>query len=88
MQHIQISRLGVDSELPLPAYATATAMRDRNQIYKLHHSSGQQGILNPLIEARGRTHIFMENSRDHNPLSNNGNSNVILLLQVKTNYEQ
>ena len=39
-------------ELQLPAYATATAMRDPSCICNLHHSSGQCQILNPLSEAR------------------------------------
>ena len=43
----------------LPAYATATAMQDRSRIHDLHYCSWQHQILNPLSEARDRTHNFM-----------------------------
>ena len=33
----------------------------------LHHSSWQHGILNPLSEARGRTRIFVDAGRVHEP---------------------
>ena len=40
-QHMDIPRLGVESELQLPAYATATAttMPDLSHICDLYHSS-------------------------------------------------
>ena len=41
-------QLGVQLELQLPAYATVTEMPDPSHICNLHHSSRQQGILNPL----------------------------------------
>ena len=50
--HMEVPRLGVESELLLPAYTTATAMPDPSHICDLHHSSGQWWILNPLSEAR------------------------------------
>ena len=50
--HMEMPRLGVDSELQLPAYTTATAMLDLSHICDLHHSSRQCWILNPLSEAR------------------------------------
>ena len=58
---MEIPRLGVASELQLPAYATATAtaMQDLSQVCNLHHSSQQHWILNPLSEARDRTQILM-----------------------------
>ena len=34
-----IPRLGIKSELQLPAYTTATAVRDLSHICDLHHSS-------------------------------------------------
>ena len=49
MQHMEVSRLEVESELQLPAYATAT--RDLSCICDRHHSSWQHRILNPLSEA-------------------------------------
>ena len=51
-QHIEVPRLGVESELQLPAYATATATQDPSCVCDLHHSSQQHWILNPLREAR------------------------------------
>ena len=49
----EVSRLGIESELPLPAYTTST--QDLSGVCHLHHSSGQHQILNPLSEARDRT---------------------------------
>ena len=54
-QHTEVPRLGVESELLLPAYATATAMQDPSRVSNLHHSSRQRRIFNPLSEARDRT---------------------------------
>ena len=58
--HMEVPRLGVQSELPLPAYATDIAMPDLSHICSLHHSSWQCQILNPLREARDRSHILMD----------------------------
>ena len=44
---MEVPRLGVESELSLPAYARATAMPDPSLICDLHHSSRQAWILNP-----------------------------------------
>ena len=55
--------LGVESELQLPVYTTATAMWDPRRICDLHHSTWQRQILNPLIGARGKTHILMDPSQ-------------------------
>ena len=59
--HMEVPRLGVQSELQLPAYttATATAISDLSHVCNLHHSSRQRQILNPLSEARDRTSILM-----------------------------
>ena len=62
MQHMDVPRLGVEPELQLLAYTTATATRDPNHVCDLHHSSWQCWILNPLNEARDRTHILMYTS--------------------------
>ena len=55
---MDVPRLGVESEMQLPAYttATATATRDRS-VCNLHHSSQQHWLLNPLSEARDGTRI-------------------------------
>ena len=36
---MEVPRLGVDSELELPAYTTVTATLDLSRIWDLHHSS-------------------------------------------------
>uniref|UniRef100_A0A8D1I8Y3 Uncharacterized protein n=1 Tax=Sus scrofa TaxID=9823 RepID=A0A8D1I8Y3_PIG len=50
--HMEVPRLGVELELQLPAYATATAMPDPSCVWDLHYSSQQHRILNPLSRAR------------------------------------
>jgi len=57
--HIEVPRLGVQWELQLPAYSTATAMQDLSCICDLHHSSQQRRILNPWSEARDQTRNLM-----------------------------
>ena len=49
---MEVPRLGAESKLQLPAYATATAMQDLSRICDLHCSSQQRWVLNPLSEAR------------------------------------
>ena len=55
------TRLEVQSELQVLAYATATATetQDPRFICGLYHNSWQRQILNPLREARDRTRILM-----------------------------
>ena len=57
--HIAVPRLGVQSQLWLLAYSTATAMQDPSQICNLHHRSLQHQNLSPLREARDQTHNLM-----------------------------
>ena len=71
---MEVSRLGVESELQLLAYTTATAMPDLSHIFDLHYSSWQHQILNPLSEARDQTLILMDTSQVLTLLSHNGNS--------------
>ena len=62
--HMEIPRPGVESELQqLQAYITATAMLDPGYICNRHCSLRQYQILNPLIEARDPTCIFMDTSQ-------------------------
>ena len=51
---MEVPMLGLQLELQLPAYATATTS-DPSRICYLHHSSQQCLILNPLSKARDRT---------------------------------
>ena len=59
-KHMEIPRPGVESELQLPAYTTATATPDPSHIHDLHCSLWQRRILNPLSEARDRTRILTD----------------------------
>ena len=62
-QHMDVPRLGVESELHLLAYTTATATRDPSRVCTLHHCSRPRQILNPLSKARDRTGNLMVPSR-------------------------
>ena len=57
---MEFPRLGVELELQLPAYATATP--DLSCICNLYHSSGQCYIFNPLSRARDQTCTLMDTS--------------------------
>ena len=58
--HVEVPRLGVKSELQLPAYTTARATQDLSHIFELHCSLQQRQILNLLSEARDSAHILTE----------------------------
>ena len=64
-QHTEVPRLGVELELQLPTYTTATAMPDLSCICDLRHSSWQRQIFNSLNEAMDRTLILMDASGVH-----------------------
>ena len=57
---MEAPRPGVELELQLPAYTTATATPDPSHSCDLPHSLQQCQIVNPLIKARDRTHILMD----------------------------
>ena len=59
---MEVTRLGVELELQLPAYTIAAATWDLSCTCDLHHSSQQHWILNPLSRARDRTRILMDPS--------------------------
>ena len=50
--HMEVPRLGGESERQLPAYTTATAMWDPSHICDLHCSLQQRQILNTVSETR------------------------------------
>ena len=52
LQHMAVPRLGVESELQLTVYTTATVTWDLSHVCDLHHSSWQRQIPDPLSEAR------------------------------------
>ena len=62
-QHMEIPGPGVESELQLLAYTTATATWDVSHIHDLHHSSQQHWILKPLNKAGDWTCILMDPGR-------------------------
>ena len=64
---MEVPRLGVESELQLPACTTATATPDLSHICNLHHSPRQCWILKPLSEVRDGTRILMGTSQGLNP---------------------
>ena len=74
MQYMEVPRLGVESELQLPAYTTDTGTWDLSQVCELHRSSRQCRVLTPLIEARDQTHILMGIHEGLLPLSYNGDA--------------
>ena len=55
-RYVEVPRLGVKSELQLPA----TAIWDLSHVCDLHHSSRQCWLLNPLSEARDQTSVLMD----------------------------
>ena len=63
LKHMEVPRLGVELELQLPAYTTASAMLDLSPICDLHHTSGQRQILNLLNKARNQTCVLMVTSQ-------------------------
>ena len=60
LQHIEVSRLVVKSELQLPAYTTAAAMQDLSCVCDLHYSSRQCPLLNPVSDTRDWTCILVD----------------------------
>ena len=57
-RHMEVARPWVESELQLPAYATATP--DPSRVCDLYHSSWQRRILNPLSEAKDQIRVLMD----------------------------
>jgi len=76
---MEVPRLGVKSELQLPAYTTATAMQDQNCICDLHHSSREGQILNPLRPGTDRTCILTDARLL--PLHHDGNSDIFNYME-------
>ena len=62
-EHMEFPRLGVQSELQLPAYTIAPATPDLSCVCDLHHDSWQCQIFNPLSEVRDQTRNLMVPSR-------------------------
>ena len=60
-QHMNVPRLGVQSELWPPVYATA--MQDPSHVCDLHHGSLQHWNLKSMSKARDQTLILTDTSR-------------------------
>ena len=60
LHHMEAAGPGVELELQLPAYATATATRNPSHICDLCRSLRQCWIHNPRSEARDQSRIFTE----------------------------
>ena len=58
--HTEVPRLGVEWELQLLAYPTATATWEPSCVCNLHHSSEQRQILNPLSKAKDGIRILTD----------------------------
>ena len=70
---MEVPQLGVESELQLQAYSTATAMQNHSHICDPYLSSQQRQIFNPLSEARDQTCISIDTSQVLNLVSHSGN---------------
>ena len=74
--HMEVPRLGVESELQLPVYTTDTATWDLNHVCNLHHSTWQHGILNPLSKASDQIHVLMDTGGFLNHWATTGTSTL------------
>ena len=63
--HVEIPRLGVELELQLPAYATATATQDLSRVCELRHSSRNARSLTHWVRPRDQPPNLMVPSRIH-----------------------
>ena len=76
---MEVPGLGVESELQLPAYTTATTTPDPSLICDLRCSLWRpRWILKPLSKAGDQTGILVDTSQFLKMLSHNGNSATML----------
>ena len=81
LQHMEVPRLGVQSELQLPATAKATATRNLSHNYALHQHSRQLQMPSLLREARDGSCILMDTSRIHFCCTMTGTPLVFILKE-------
>ena len=89
---MEIPRVGVELELRLLAYVTATVTQDLNHVCDLHHSSWKSQILNPLSKAgdqtymltdtRDRTHVLTDTSQVHFCWATMGTPHTMKFLKI------
>ena len=81
---MKVPRIGVESELQLPAYTRATATLDPSHICDLvttvTTAHGNTGSFNQLSKGRDWTCFLMDTSQILNMLSHNGNSYSFFFL--------
>ena len=77
--HVKVPRLGVQSELQLLAYTTATSTQDTSHVCNLDHSLWQRWILNPLSEARYWTCRLMDTGSVHYCWAMTGTPPIVIL---------
>ena len=58
-EHMEVPSLGVEWELQLPAYTTATARHDRSHVCDIHYTTAHS----LLSDARNGTYIFTDTSQ-------------------------
>ena len=85
---MEVPRLGVELELQLPAYATATAiaMQDPSHVCNLYHCLQQHQIRNPLSEARDQTYNLMVPSRISFRCAMTGTPDVVFRYNSTLNF--
>ena len=83
---MEVPRLWVESELQLPAYATATVTQDPSRICDLLYSSRQHRIHNPLNKARDRIHILLDTGRVRFPWATTETPDLIILNVELSSY--
>ena len=62
---MEVSSLGIKPEVKLLAYTTAAATPHLSHVCNLHHSSGQDRIVNPLSQPRDQTWVLTHISPVH-----------------------
>ena len=84
--HMEVPRLGINSELQLLVYTTATAiaMPDLNCIFNLYHSSWQRWIPDPLSKARDGTCILLDTRFIHFCCAIMGTPYILRLLYTSS----
>ena len=76
---MEVPRLGVELELQLPAYMTATEMWDLSCVCDLHHNSHNAGSQTHWVrEARDRTCILMDTRWIHFHCATTGTPSIVI----------
>ena len=78
---MEVPRLGVESELQMLVYTTATAPPDPSCICNLPHSSQQCQILDPVSQARGGIPVLVDISRIRFRWATSGTPHLVFLLR-------